>query len=187
MVSLTALWLPILLSAVVVFIASSISHMVLPHHRGDYKGLPDEDKIRAAMREAGVEPGNYYFPFPDDPKNMNSPEMMEKYKEGPMGFANVVPTGPPAMGKNLVFWFVYCVVVGVFAAYLASRTLEAGAHYLGVFRIAGTVAFLAYSIGEPINSIWKAQWWRATATHMIDGLVYALLTAGVFGWLWPDA
>ena len=50
MVPLTSLWLPILLSAVVVFAASSIIHMVLPYHRNDFKKLPDEEGFLAALR-----------------------------------------------------------------------------------------------------------------------------------------
>lgn len=77
------------------------------------------------------------------------------------------------------------VVVSFFAAYLASRTLDPGADYLAVFRVVGTTAFLAYSMAHMSDSIWKGQKWSTTIKHMIDGLVYALLTAGCFGWLWP--
>jgi hypothetical protein len=185
MVSLTALWLPIVLSAVAVFIASSIFHMVLPLHRKDYGKLPNEDKLLEAMRNEGVSPGNYAFPCPADPKDMHSPEMIEKYKRGPVGMVNVLPTGSPAMGKYLVQWFIFCLVIGVFAAYLTGRTTAPGADYLAVFRVAGTTAFLGYAVSDAVNSIWRGQWWSTTFRHMFDGLVYALLTGGIFGWLWP--
>jgi hypothetical protein len=61
LVSLAALWLPILLSAVIVFIASSIMHTVLPYHRGDYRGLPDEDNLLASLRGAGLTRGFIFF------------------------------------------------------------------------------------------------------------------------------
>lgn len=186
MVSLTALWLPILLSAVFVFVASSIIHMVLGYHGSDYGKLPGEDDVGAAMREAGVQPGTYVLPHCKSPKDMGSPEMIEKYKRGPVALVTVTPNAPPAMGKLLAFWFVFCLVIGVFAAYLAGRTLGPGAEYLAVFRIAGTTAFLGYSAAEPIASIWKAQPWSVTLKHVFDGLIYALLTGGVFGWLWPS-
>ena len=185
MVSLTALWLPILLSAVVVFLASSVLHMVLKYHYKDYQKLPDEEALRAAMREQGVEPGNYAFPCPEDPKEWQSKEFAEKFKEGPVGFMNVKPSGPPAMGKYLVQWFVFCVVIGIFCAYLASRTLAAGTEYLMVFRVTGTIAFIAYGVSSVSESIWKAQSWATTGRFIVDGLVYSLLTGGVFGWLWP--
>ncbi len=37
MVSLMSLWIPILVSAVIVFVLSSIIHMVLPYHRTDLR------------------------------------------------------------------------------------------------------------------------------------------------------
>jgi len=184
MVSLAALWLPIVLSAVIVFIASSIIHMVLPYHRSDYSKLPDEDKVLAALRGANVSRGYYVFPYCTH-KDMKSPATQEKYKLGPVGFLNVLPSGPPVLAKFLSQWFVYCLVVGFFVAYLAAHTMAMGTHYLTVFRVVGTGAFLAYGLGTPINAIWKGQRWSTTAKEIFDGLVYALLTAGTFGWLWP--
>jgi hypothetical protein len=49
----------------------------------------------------------------------------------------------------------------------------------------GTAAFLAYGLANLSNSIWKGQTWSMTIKEVIDGLVFALLTAGTFGWLWP--
>ena len=184
MVPLTALWLPILLSAVIVFVASSIMHMVLPYHRSDYKQLPDEDKLLAALRAAGLKRGLYIFPFCTH-KEMKSPALIEKYKQGPVGMMTVFPSGPPAMPKYLAMWFLYSVIIGFFTAYLTGRTVPAGAHYLVVFRVAGTAAFLAYGVGQLSNGIWKGQPWGITIKEVIDGLVYGLLTAGTFGWLWP--
>jgi hypothetical protein len=185
MVPITALWLPILLSAVIVFVASSILHMVLPYHKSDYRKLPDEDRVVDALRAAGVTPGpSYTFPHCTH-KDMKSPEIIEKFKRGPVGLINVMPSGPPAMGKHLGLWFVYCLVIGVFVAYLTGRTRMPGTQYLEVFRVAGTTAFMAYGIGQIQDSIWKAQAWSVTAKAVFDGLIYALLTAGTFGWLWP--
>ena len=184
MVSLTALWLPILLSAVVVFVASSIMHMVLPYHRGDYRPLPDEDKVLAALRAAGLTRGLYIFPFCDH-KNMKSPAVVEKYKQGPVGTMTIFPSGPPVMGKFLGLWFVYCLIISVFVAYLTGHTLAPGMRYLAVFRVAGAAAFLAYGVGQLSNGIWKGQTWSMTIKEVIDGLIFALLTGGIFGWLWP--
>jgi hypothetical protein len=94
MVPLAALWLPILLSAVLVFIASSIMHTVLPYHRGDYRQLPDEDKIQAVLRAAGLTRGLYIFPFGTH-KDMKTPAMQEKYKQGPVGMMTVFPLDCP--------------------------------------------------------------------------------------------
>lgn len=184
MVSLAALWLPIVLSAIFVFLASSIMHMILPYHRGDYRQLPDEEKLLTALRGAGLTRGLYILPFGTH-KEMKSPAMVEKYKQGPVGMMVVAPSGPPAMPKFLGMWFVFCLVVGFFTAYLTAHTVPAGATYRAVFRVAGTAAFLAYGLGNSANSIWKMYPWSFTIKEVIDGLIYGLLTAGTFGWLWP--
>lgn len=186
MVSITALWLPIVLSAVLVFIVSSIIHMVLRYHRNDYRKLPNEENLLEAMRKENVGPGAYYFPCPADPKDMGSAEMREKYKKGPVGMLTVLPNAPPMMAKHLVWWFLLCLVISIFAAYVAGRTLSAGAPYLLVFRVTCSVAFLGYAAGQVADTIWKGQSWGTTFKHVFDGLVYGLLTAGVFGWLWPE-
>ncbi|HKW61108.1 MAG TPA: hypothetical protein VJN89_01070 [Candidatus Acidoferrum sp.] len=183
-VPIHTLWLPILLSAVIVFVASSILHMVLPYHRSDYKKLPDEDKVLAALRPMNLSRGLYVFPFCTH-KDMKSPEMIEKYKAGPVGTMTIFQSGPPNMGTYLLKWFVYCLVIGVFTAYLTGRTVNAGTEYLRVFRVAGTVSFMAYGVGQLNDSIWKGQPWSNTIKHFIDGLIFALLTGGTFGWLWP--
>jgi hypothetical protein len=184
MVYLTALWLPILLSAVIVFVASSIMHMLLPYHRSDYHKLPDEDQLLATMRAAGLKRGLYMFPFCTH-KEMSSPAAMEKFKQGPVGTMSVRPSGPVAMPKFLGMWFVFCLIVGFFTAYLTGRTVAPGTPYLAVFRVAGTAAFLAYGLGNLSNGIWKGEPWSVVFKEVIDGLVYGLLTAGTFGWLWP--
>ena len=185
MVYLTQLWIPIVLSAVIVFVVSSILHMVLPFHKSDYRGLPDEEKLMDALRAAGVTPGPaYHFPHCEH-KDMNTPEMQEKFKKGPVGLLTVMPSGQISMGKFLGMWFLYCLIVGVFTAYLTGRTLAPGTQYLLVFRVAGTVAFMGYGLGHFVDSVWKGQTWGVTLKHMLDGLIYGLLTAGTFGWLWP--
>ncbi|HKN23323.1 MAG TPA: hypothetical protein VJX72_00640 [Candidatus Acidoferrum sp.] len=184
MVPLTALWLPIVLSSIIVFVASSIMHMLLPYHKGDYRQLPEEDKFLAALRPAGLTRGLYIFPYGTH-KDMKSPAMIEKYKQGPVGMLTVFPSGPPAMPKFLGQWFAYTLIIGFFVAYLTGRTVAPGANYLVVFRVAGTAAFLAYGLGNLSNGIWKGQPWGMTVKEVIDGLVFGLLTAGTFGWLWP--
>ena len=184
MALLSALWLPIVLSAVIVFVASSIMHMLLPYHRSDYQKLPDEDKVLAALRGAGLKRGLYIFPFCTH-KDMKSPAIVEKYNQGPVGMMTILPSGPPVMPKFLGLWFGYCLLISFFVAYLTAHTVAQGAYYLVVFRVVGTAAFLAYGLGNISNSIWKGQTWSMTIKEVIDGLVYALLTAGTFGWLWP--
>jgi hypothetical protein len=184
MVSLAALWLPIVLSAVIVFVASSIMHVLLKYHQSDCHQVPDEDKFLALLRPANLKRGLYVFPY-FLPKYMKSAAAVEKYKQGPVGFMTIMPSGPPAMPKFLVQWFVYCLLIGFFVACLTGRTLPPGANYLAVFRVAGTAAFLAYGLGHLSDGIWKGQTWSMTIKEVIDGVVFGLLTAGTFGWLWP--
>jgi hypothetical protein len=185
MVSITSLWLPIVLSAVGVFVMSSIIHMVLKYHQSDYQAMPGEDNVLAAMRGESVKPGYYYLPHCVDMKQLAEPEMKDKFEKGPVVFATVMPNGVPAMGKSLGLWFAFCLVVGIFVAYLCGRVFGPGTDYMTVFRYAGTVAFLGYAGSIATESIWKGQPWGTSIKHIFDGLLYSLVTAGFFGWLWP--
>jgi len=184
MVPLTALWLPIVLSAVFVFVASSIMHMLLPYHHSDYGQLPDEDNILATLRTAALKKGLYVFPYCTH-KNMKSPALLEKQKQGPVGFITILPSGPPVMAKFLIQWFVFCLVIASFVACLMSLTVAPRSNYHLVFHVALVAAFLGYGLGNLSNGIWKGQPWLVTIKEVIDGLVYGLLTAGTFVWLWP--
>ena len=185
MVPLTELWLPILLSAVIVFFASFAVWTILPHHRKDWRGTPDEPALRAAMLKQQIQPGQYVIPHAADPKGWNSPEMVQKRAEGPVGFLILASPGKKGMGGSLVKYFLYCVALSFFVAYLAGRLLGPGTPYLEVFRAVGTAAFLGYSGAAIPNAIWFSRSWSSTVKEMLDGLAYALLTAGTFGWLWP--
>jgi hypothetical protein len=187
MVPVTSLILPIALSAILVFIVSSIIHMLLPYHRSDYGRVPSEDDVMDALRRFTLPPGDYLMPAPGSAEAMRSKEFMEKRNKGPVAMMTVFKPGPPTMGKQLVLWFVYSLVVGLFAAYVAGVTLAAGASYRVVFRIAGTVAFAGYALALAQHSIWFGRSWSITLKSMFDGLIYALLTGGTMGWLWPEA
>ncbi|MEJ2238350.1 MAG: hypothetical protein P8X82_08645 [Gemmatimonadales bacterium] len=185
MVSIVSLWLPILLSAVVVFVLSSVIHMVLGYHNTDFGKVPSEDQVMDALRPFNIPPGDYAIPRAGSQKEMGTPEFTEKLNKGPVAFISVMPNGQPSMGKSLTQWFVYCVVVGVFAAYVTSRAVDPNPDYLQVFRFAGCTAFIGYTVALWQNSIWYRRAWSTTIKSTIDGLIYALFTAGVFGWLWP--
>jgi len=184
MVPIMSLTLPTVLAAVFVFIASSIIHMLLPYHKSDYKKLPDEDAVRNALKPQNLAPGCYNIPSCTH-ENMKTPEMQEKFKQGPVGLLNIMPSGAPNMGKFLGAWIVYCLVVCHFTAYVAAHTLAAGTPYLAVFRIVGAVAFMAFGVGNIPNAIWRGMTWTVVMKEVIDGILYACLVAGTFGWLWP--
>jgi hypothetical protein len=186
MVTILSLWLPIVLSAVFVFIVSSIIHMLFRYHDNDYKKLPNEDGVTDALRPFNIPPGDYVVPFAGSQKERQSAEFNDKLKKGPVAFVTILKSGPQGMGASLALWFLYSVIVGIFAAYIAGRALEPGAPYLAVFRFSGATAFVGYSLALMQHSIWYSRSWGTTLKSMFDGLIYALVTAGTFGWLWPS-
>lgn len=185
MVPLTALWLPILLSAVIVFIASSIIHMFLGYHAGDYAELPNESAVREALRPLQIPPGDYSVPHAHSSSAMSDPEHVRKLEEGPVGFMTFAPTGQFSMGRSLGLWFLYCVIISFIVAYITGRALAPTPDYANVFQIAGATAFAAYGFGRWQHAIWYYHGWGSTLKSTFDGLIYAALTAGTFGWLWP--
>jgi hypothetical protein len=180
-----SLWLPILVSAVFVFIASSIIHMVLGYHRADYNKVPAEDQFMDAVRGFNLAAKDYIVPCPEGAGAMKDPAFLEKAKRGPRLMMTVFPQGPMGMGAQLAQWFVYCIVVSIFAGYVAGRAVGTGGEYLQVFRFAGVTAFISYSMALWQSVIWYRRSIGTTLRTTFDGLIYALLTAGAFGWLWP--
>lgn len=185
MVPILSLLIPIALSAVFVFIASSIIHMATPWHSGDLQKVPDEDGVMNALRPFNLAPGDYGFPKPASRKDMGSPEFIAKFKRGPVAFLTVRPGGDMSMTSNLVMWFIYSLVVSMIAGYIAGVAFGPGAEYLRIFQVAGCVAFTGYAVGQAQESIWWGRNWGRTVRGMLDGLLYGLLTGGTFGWLWP--
>jgi hypothetical protein len=187
MVPLTSLVLPIVVSAIVVFFASFIIHTVLGYHKTDLRKLPDaqEDDILAAIARLSIAPADYGVPHPGSHERMKDPAFVAKMTKGPIVFMNIVPGEPPTMARPLALWFVYTLVVTFFAAYITSRAVTPATDYLTVFRFIGTSAFMGYALGQIPESIWWRRRWTRTFVSVFDSLIYALLTAGVFGWLWP--
>ena len=185
MVAITELWLPILLSSVFVFIVSTLVHMVFGYHANDYKRFPNEDAAADALRKLELPDGQYHFPRAASMKDMSTPEFQQKVKKGPNAMLTIWSGGSTSMAGELMQWFLFSVLVAIFAAYVAGRALEVGAHYLSVFRFVGVTAFVSYTLGGWSDSIWFKRPWSVTLKNTFDGLLYALVTAGTFGWLWP--
>jgi hypothetical protein len=184
MVSLAALWLPIVLSAVIAFVASSLIHMVLGYHANDWQRFPNESAVLDALRPFNLPPGDYAGPRPSSMRDGGSPEFQAKLKQGPRVLITI-QSPSSTMTRGLALWFVYLLVVAVIAAYVASVALAPGTPYLRVFRLTSTVAFAGYAIAAWHDWIWYSRSAASTLKTTFDGLVYALLTGGVFGWLWP--
>lgn len=183
MISILSLWLPILLSALAVWVVSFLVWVVLPHHKKDFKAVDNEEAARAALK--GLQPGQYNIPHVESQSEFKKPEVQKLFKDGPNGFLTILPNGLPAMGKSLVGSFLYYLVVGFLVAYVVHITVPAGADYLLVFRVTSAAAWLAYGFGIIPEAIWFGRPWSAIWKHLIDSLLYALVTAGFFGWLWP--
>ncbi len=185
MVTIGALWLPILVSTVLVFVASNLSWMVLRIHKNDWAKLPDEEAFAKVLGAQDPPPGEYQFPYAAGPDDWKSEAWLEKCKHGPVGFLTLRPKGEMAMGKTMAQWFCYIVILEIFVAYLAGRILPTGADYLQVFQIVGTAAILSFAGAVAPEAIWMGRRWSNVAKTILDGVVYGLVTAGAFGWLWP--
>lgn len=180
-----SLWLPVVVSAVAVWFLSAILHMVLKYHRADYKKLPGEEAVANAIRQAGPGPGVYPLPYVPDPSQMKDPAVRKRYDDGPVGMLTLIPNGPPAMGKYLGLWFVYCFLVSFVTAYVARNTLTYTTDGMTVLRITAAVAFAGYVLGYIQDSIWKGIPWSNSIRGMIDGTIYAVVTGLIFRLLWP--
>lgn len=185
MVSVMSLWIPILSSAVAAFVLSSLVHMVFGYHKNDFGTVPNESGVMAALRPFNIPPGEYLMPRPSSMEDMRSDEFKAKWLQGPVAMLSVMPNKEMGMGKQLTGWFVYCLVMSIFAAYVTSRAVAPGADYMQVFRFASTTAFIGYTAALWQSTIWYHHSVRTTLIQTFDGLLYALVTAGFFGWLWP--
>ncbi len=185
MITIASLWLPILLSAVIVFAASTVIHMGPFWHRNDFPPMPREGEVLNALRPIAIPPGDYFIPRPSGREQMRSREFKDKMNQGPVAVLTVMPNGPLSIQRSLVQWFVFLIVTSIFCAYIAGRTLPAGTAYLRVFQIVGATAFIGYALALCELSIWYRRSWALTLKGALDGLIYGALTGGTFGWLWP--
>ena len=184
MVSITALVVPIVLCAVFVFIASSLIHMALGYHRADYERLPDQPGLVGTLRQNQPGPGLYFFPYCTH-KDMKTPEVLAEFNKGPVGFLTILPSGPPAMGRNLGSWFALSLFISAAVAWITSHGAEIGAAPRHVWALAGPAAFLGYGAGPISNWIWAGQPASNTARAVLDALIYAVVIAATLAWRWP--
>lgn len=183
--ALTQLWLPVLVAAALVFVASSLIHMVFKWHNSDYRKLADEDAVQAALRKASPTPGLYTVPHCADMKAMQEEAMLKKLHEGPVAFITVFRNGPPRMGESLLQWFALNLAIAAIAALLTVHLLDASAPPPHAAHLAGVLAFLAYGGGGVQAGIWMGKPWGSVAKDLLDALIYGVVTAAAFLWLWP--
>ncbi|MGH8049552.1 MAG: hypothetical protein ACREPB_02720 [Arenimonas sp.] len=182
---LSQLWLPILLTAVFVFIASSLIHMVFKWHNSDYKKLNNEDEVGAAIRAGNHAPGQYVLPHCMDMKEMQNEAMIRKYNEGPIGFITLRKNGVPGMGQALMLWFVFTLLIAAAAALITLTSVGLQAHPHLAAHSVGTISLLAYCGGSIQQGIWMGRPWGSVMKDLLDGLIYASISAFTFMYFWP--
>lgn len=182
-----SLWLPVVVSAVAVWLVSAVLHMVLKYHRADHRPLAEEDGVGHTLRKAAARPGVYMIPHCSDMSLMKDPAFVKKFEDGPVAIITVMPNGMPNMGKSLGLWLGFCLLVSFVTSYIARHALDPGAVGMEVMRLTGTVAFIAYAFGYFQDSIWKGIPWSNSLRGILDAAVYALVTGLVFRFLWPVA
>jgi hypothetical protein len=185
MFGIESIWLPILVSAVAVFVVSSLVHMVLPWHKNDYPRLANEDAVMAALRPLRIPFGEYFVPRPANREALRSSEFLERVNRGPVFILNMMPNGMMPMGKSLAQWFAFLLVVSYFAGHIALRAITPPTEHHTIFHTVGLTAFMGYAFALWQMSIWYRRPWRTTIKATVDGLIYAAITAEIFVLLWP--
>lgn len=185
MLFLSAVWLPIVVSAVLVFVASAVVHMFMPYHQTEFSPAPNAGAIQAALRDAA--PGMYGFPMAPEPKERMKPEWMKKWADGPSGWVTVVPRGPMSMPRAMGLSFVVNLVVALLVGWLAWRAFTHGPPTTSqAFRFTGVATFMAYGLSAAYESIWFGRPWRSWFFVLVDSALFGLVTGGAFAWLWPQ-
>ena len=185
MVTIVSLWLPIIVATVGVFFTSFLMWMVLPHHKKDWRQVPDENGLMDALRSQDAGPGQYVFPCAETKEQMKDADFQKRYAEGPSGMLIIRPTGGFSMGKSMLQSTTFNLAISISVAYVATFTLESGSSGMEILRLTGTVAFLAYAVALGWGAIWWSRGWSSTFKEMADGLVYGMVTGVVFMVLWP--
>jgi hypothetical protein len=178
---LVSLWLPIIVSGVALFFASFAAWMLLPHHKPEWTGVDNEDAFLQAVRNAGIGPGQYMFPYSCKPEDWKSEEFKRRQAEGPTGTI-IIWKSQPNMGVNMALTVAFFTITNLVIAYLAGMAIQPGAEFLTVFRFVGTAGVLTYGTANILNGIWFG---RKMIADIIDGIAYGLITGLIFAALWP--
>ncbi len=180
--ALLSLWLPILLSAVVVFVISSLIHMLLNWHASDYGTFENEDAVRDAIRAGNAGPGRYVIPKCREMKEMASEAMKKKYADGPVGHITLLPNGQPSMGKYLGMWFLWALVIAVATTgFIVTQIFDLNpSRVRAVSKLVFALTFIAHGFGTVTESIWAGRPWSQSIKYLIDAALYAVGSAAVF-------
>jgi hypothetical protein len=179
------LWLPTLVSAVAVFILSSIVHMVVPWHKNDYMSFPDEAAMLDTLRAHNLKPGEYLAPRPTSRGDMASPEFKERVKRGPLVILNIATSDSASLARPLILWFIFVIIVSWLSGHIAWGAGASAAAPRGIFHAVALTAFLAYAAGLWPQTIWFRKPWLTSFKASFDGLIYAVVTGLIFVYFWP--
>jgi hypothetical protein len=179
--SVWSLWLPILISGVALFFASWAAWMLLPHHKGEWQGLPNEEQVLGALRD--VPPGQYMYPYACKPEDWKNEEFKRRVEAGPRGTLTTWKQ-PPNMAVNMLCTFLFFLAANFVIGYLTGIALDPGESFAKVFRFVGTAGILTYGTANILNGIWFG---RKMVADIIDGIVYGLITGLIFAAMWPNA
>jgi len=185
-ISLLQLWMPILGASVIAWLASGLIHMLIKYHNSDFQKIENEDEVMTAVGQGSPSLGLHHFPHCADMSEMANEDMQQKMIKGPVGMLVMFPNGLPNMGKYLGQQFAYFLVGNALIAYCATLVLLPGAEFLTVFRFFSAVGFIAFGWACIPYSIWFGFQWSMTAKYLLDALIYALVVAATFAWLWPE-
>lgn len=184
MTPLTSLLLPILVAAVAVFILSMVVMQLMPWHKRDWDNVPNDDAVIAAIRELGIEPGDYIVPSARLADGSRNPDFVDKWAKGPSVTMTVIP--PSAnMGRYMGQWFAFTLLVAVIAGWITNSIVGASRNEHAVFHYGAILTFLCYSLGAWPLSIWYHRKWSTAFKSALDALLYGVVTGIVFSWLWP--
>jgi hypothetical protein len=185
MTSFAALWLPILVSAVFVFLLSSVFHMLSPWHKSDYPAVPNEAGVMDAIRPFAIPPGEYMVPRPVGRDAMKDPQFLERLNRGPVFILTMRPNGMISFGRSMGLWFAYLIVVTGISGHIAQGAGVSPTDGQRLFHTVALTAFMGYVAALWQMTIWYQRPWISSLKATVDGLVYAIVTGLVFVWLWP--
>ncbi len=184
-ITLLQLWQPILLGTFLAWVASALIHMLVKYHNSDYQQLSNEHEVLSAIRNGSPALGIHTLPYCADLAEMNNPAVQEKFNKGPVAMLTVFPNGMPPMGKLMVQQISYFLFGCILIAYCATLALTPGSEYMVVFRFVSAVGFLTFGWANIPLSIWYGHPWSTTVKYLLDAMIYGLVVAGSFAWLWP--
>src|SRR5882672_6740039 len=165
---LSHLWLPIIVATVVMFVLSALMWTAMPHHKKEFRGVPDEDALLALLRKASLEPGNYTFPWcsPEHRSDKAKTDAWkQKWAQGPAGTLSIAPRGPMSMGKmmgqSIVLYLVVNFFLGAVGAHAIRFDTQPTFHH--VFVVISLAAFMAYFFATVPECIWFGKPWKSQA------------------------